>query len=150
MMNNKLHSYDLATQKLMAQATELDVPTTGAFSLPKMVHLLRESFKYQLTYYRVFNELRPRNYDPSLGFCRVASYYINTHFPGQFHFMRTPIHWWLRHRETGIDFDITYTQFNDPFPYHLGQIEEFTEKDQGIVKILQNKAMILGKSAGLE
>lgn len=152
-MTNKLKSYDRATEKLMSLALDMDVPVSkNGFALSEMVHLLRESFKYKLTYKRVFDELRPANCDPSTGFCLVSSYYIyeNTGGDAQWTLMKSPLHWWLEHKRYGV-FDITYTQFGDKFPYSLyGTVEDRINKNNGFLELLQTKAHILGKCAGLE
>lgn len=75
-MHNKLESYDKATKELMLLAMDYEVPQIGKFSLEKMVFLLRESFKYKLTYKKVFGEVLESNCDPATGFCLVSSYYI--------------------------------------------------------------------------
>lgn len=151
-MPNKLKSYDDATNKLMLQAMSLDVPDGEKFSLPEMVYLLRQSYKYKLTYRRVFNELPPENADPSTGFCIVSSYYIYERTGGAatWQIMQTPLHWWLQHKQTGMHFDITYTQFSQPFPYDMGVPETKIKNDAEFERILREKALILGKSAGME
>lgn len=152
-MLNKLKSYDKATQKLMIQATNYDIKVTGNFSLPEMVFLLRESYKQKLTFRKVFNMLPPthRN-DPSTGFCIVSSYYIYEHTGGDtiWDIVGTPVHWWLRHKQTGTIFDVTYTQFNHPFPYEMGVIEQRIKNDKEFTKSLAACAQRLGKCAGME
>lgn len=152
LMASKLKSYDAATKKLMLQAQDLDVSCDGSFSLPEMVFLLRESFKYKLTYKRVFNEILRNTYDPATGFCIVSSYYIYLHTGGDkiWRLVHNPAHWWLVHRQTGNVFDITYTQFNEPFPYEIGTDEVRLKTDPEFVKVLRDKALILGRSAGME
>jgi len=150
---NKMKSYDAATRKLMLQAMKLNVRDDAKFSLPEMVFLLRESFKYKLTYRKVFNEiLRETSADPATGFCIVSSYYIYEHTGGDdvWTIMQTPIHWWLKHRQTGETFDITYTQFKDPFPYEMGTPEMKIKNDSEFVKMLRDKALILGRTAGMD
>ena len=151
-MINKLESYDKATRELMADALDMDLPLSrGGVSAAEMVYLLRESFKYKLTYKRVFGELQMGNCDPSTGFCLVSSYYIyqNTGGDSEWRLMKSPIHWWLEHKHYGV-FDVTYTQFDKPFPYRDGTIERRIKDDPGFLNILQQKALILGKCAGLE
>lgn len=152
-MENKLKSYNEATQKLMLQAMQLDVADTGKFTLPEMVFLLRESFKQRITYKHVFDEIlhEPQN-DPSTGFCLVSSYYIyaNTGGDAVWRLMHNPAHWWLVHRQTGAVFDITYTQFTDAFPYHLAREETRIKSDPQFLDILRTKAHILGHCAGME
>lgn len=151
-MQNKLKYYDEATKKLMLQATDYEVPQLGKFSLEEMVFLLREAFKYKLTYKKVFGELINGNCDPATGFCLVSSYYIyeRTGEDKIWSLMKTPLHWWLQHKQYSGPFDITYTQFNTPFPYYKGTKELKIYTDEDFKKILQEKAYILGKQAGLE
>ncbi len=153
-MANKLKSYDKATEKLMVQAMELDVPITGRFSLPEMVFLLRNAFKQRLTYHRVFAEEPAwvKRGDPSEGFCLISSYYIYQHTGGDavWKIMKSPLHWWLEHKQTGAVFDVTYTQFNEPFPYSVGTVEQRINNDAQFTEILQNKSAILGRYAGME
>ncbi len=150
---NKLKSYDNATRKLMQRAMEIDVQTRGEFSLPEIVYLLRESFKQKLTYRKVYpNEPLKRECEPSTGFCLVSSYYIyeNTGGDAIWDIMQTPLHWWLRHKQTGEVFDITYTQFTDPFPYEMGKPETRIKDDEMFLKMLQTKSIALGRAAGME
>ncbi len=150
---NKLKSYDNATKKLMRQAMELDVNAMGRFSLPEMVYLLRESFKYKLTYRKVFpGDPFFSNCDPSAGFCLVSSYYIYEHTGGDavWEIMKSPVHWWLRHKQTGATFDVTYTQFKDPFPYEVGKIETRMQDDEIFANIVKTKAIALGRAARLD
>lgn len=153
-MGNKLASYDKATEKLMRQAMDLDVPVAGRFSLPEMVFLLRDAFKQRLTYRRVFSELPAwvNRGDPSEGFCLVSSYYIYQHTGGDkvWRLMKSPLHWWLEHKQTGAVFDVTYTQFKEPFPYDVGTIEQRIENDAEFAEVLRNKSAILGRYAGME
>lgn len=151
-MSNKLKSYDEATQKLMLLAMDYDVPKIGEFSLEEMVYLLRESFKYKLTYKKVFDETLEQNCDPATGFCLVSSYYIyeKTGADKIWTLMKSPVHWWLQHKQYSGPFDITYTQFNEPFPYYTGKPETKIYTDEEFTKILREKAYILGKQAGLE
>lgn len=150
---NKLKAYNDATHALMKQAAKYDVDNNNKFSLPEMVFLLRESFKQKLTYHRVFpNEPLIRDCDPATGFCLISSYYIYEKTGGNsvWDLMQTPAHWWLRHKQTGDIFDITYTQFNQHFPYDLGKIETRIENDRSFVEMLKSKSAILAKSSGLE
>ncbi len=153
-MGNKLKSYDKATENLMRQAMNLDVQTDGRFSLPEMVFLLRNAFKQHLTYRRVFAEdpIGVKRGDPSEGFCLVSSYYIYEHTGGDqvWRLMKSPLHWWLEHKQTGAVFDITYTQFNEPFPYSVGTIEQRIKKDPQFADVLHAKSAILGRYAGME
>lgn len=153
-MANKLKSYDDATRKLMQQAYALDVESTGPFQLPEMVYLLRESFKQKLTYRKVFPEvpLHVRECEPSTGFCLISSYYIYQHTGGGkvWDIEHNPLHWWLRHKQTGAVFDVTYTQFNEAIPYAEGLIESRIAGDETFTKILQQKAMALGKAARMD
>ena len=152
MSSNKLASYNKATQGLMLQAMEYDVESSTNFSLSEMVFLLRESYKYKLTYRKVFNETLAEKCDPATGFCIVSSYYIYERTGGDkvWDIMQTPIHWWLRHKQTGKVFDITYTQFDKPFPYQMGKIEPRIQNDEMFNRILHEKALILGRCAGME
>lgn len=152
-MPSKLKSYDDATKKLVLAAMDYDVLQTSKFSLPEMVFLLRESFKYKRTYSKVFNEILRQQCDPSTGFCLVSSYFIYERTGGNKVWTlmkKSPLHWWLVHKQTGKVFDVTYTQFSEPFPYHLGMPENKLKTDKDFVKMLQGKALILGKQAGLE
>lgn len=151
-MSNRLKSYDNATRKLMLQAMELDVRDDGKFSLPDMVFLLRESFKYKLTYRRVFNEPSRGSCDPATGFCIVSSFYIYTHTGGDavWEIRHNPLHWWLVHRQTNTVFDITYTQFSEPFPYETGKPELRIQNDSDFTDMLTAKAALLGRAAGME
>ncbi len=150
---NKLKAYDDATRALMQRAYDFDVVATGSFSLPEMVYLLRESFKQKLTYRKVFPEDKfARDCEPSTGYCLVSSYYIYQHTGGDkvWDVMKSPLHWWLRHKETGAVFDVTYTQFNEPFPYELGSVEKRIKDDAMFAQIIQQKALALGKAARLD
>lgn len=153
-MGNKLKSYDKATEKLMRQAMDLDVHAEGRFSLPEMVFLLRNAFKQRLTYHRVFSEEPAglKRNDPSEGFCLVSSYYIYEHTGGDqvWRIMKSPLHWWLEHKQTGTVFDVTYTQFNEPFPYSVGTVEERIKNDEQFAEILRAKSATLGRYAGME
>lgn len=152
-MTNKLKSYDKATRELMAAALDMDLPLSqNGMSAAEMVYLLRESFKYKLTYKRVFGEMQTDNCDPSAGFCLVSSYYIYQNIGGdsQWQLMRgvNPMHWWLEHKRYGV-FDVTYTQFDKPVPYRDGMVERRIKDDPGFLNVLQQKALILGQCAGL-
>ncbi len=149
---NKLQSYNAATDKLMQQAQGLKIINKTKFSLPEMVSLLRESFKYKITYKKVFNELLREKVDPATGFCIVSSFYIYERTGGDkvWNVMETPIHWWLEHKQTGEVFDITYTQFEDPFPYKMGTPVKKVKNDPRVIRILKEKALILGRAAGME
>ncbi len=152
-MVNKLKSYDDATRKLMRQAMSLDVATHGNFELVEMVSLLREAFKQKLTYRKVFPEDRiVRDCEPSTGYCLVSSYYIYQHTGADavWDIMKTPLHWWLRHKQTGAVFDVTYTQFKDPFPYEMGTIESRVQDDEMFAHVLQQKALALGRAARMD
>ena len=153
-MGNKLKSYDKATENLMRQAMNLDVQTSGRFSLPEMVFLLRNAFKQSLTYRRVFSDdpIGLKRGDPSEGFCLVSSYYIYEHTGGDqvWRIMKSPLHWWLEHKQTGAVFDVTYTQFNEPFPYSVGTVEQRIENDALFADVLRTKSAILGRYAGME
>jgi hypothetical protein len=152
-MKNKLSSYNEATQELMRRADKLDVRMPGELPLSEMVCMLRESFKYKLTYKKVFGVIFKDINDvpPPTDYCKVASYYIYTKARDAWNIKETPLHWWLEHKATGEIFDITCDQFSEPFPYHLkpvaepllGRNEEFTDK-------LRASAIILGKCAGIE
>ena len=151
-MQNKLKSYDDATQRLMQQAAKYNVKSDTGFSLPEMVHMLRESYKYKLTFKKVFNGLPVGTHDPATGFCAVSSYYIYERTGGDavWDFMQTPVHWWLRHKQTGDVFDVTYTQFDKPFPYEMGEPDARIHTNPDFNKLLRQKALILGKCAGME
>lgn len=153
-MSNKLESYNKATEKLVLYAADMEVPQLGKFSLPEMVFLLRESFKYKLTYKKVFNEIPGENWCPSTGFCLVSSYYIYEKTGGSdlWKIKKTPLHWWLEHKEYSGAFDVTYDQFNEPHPYRMGIIESRIEpeNDPIFTEMLKEKAMILGRAAGME
>lgn len=153
-MTNKLESYDKATRELMEAALAMDgLPRAeNGMHLVGIVRLLRESFKYRTTYNRVFGAIAPANLEPSAGFCLVSSYYIyqNTGGDSQWNLMKgtNPVHWWLEHKRYGV-FDITYTQFDKPFPYRSGMIERRIENDPKFLARIQAQAKILGQCAGL-
>lgn len=151
-MRNKLKSYDDATRRLMQQAAKYNVKSDTGFSLPEMVQMLRQSYKYKLTAKKVFGGFFPGERDPATGFCAVTSYYIYERTGGDavWDFMQTPVHWWLRHKQTGDVFDVTYTQFDKPFPYKMGAPDARIHGDTDFNKLLHQKALILGKCAGME
>lgn len=151
-MLNKLQAYDDATLALMRQVAKYDIKSTLFDSLPEMVRKLRIAYKQKLTYQRVFGEFIPRTCDPATGYCLVTSYYIYEHTGGDavWNIMQTPVHWWLQHKQTGETFDITYTQFNAPFPYEMGKPEIRIHNDAEFSKLLHQMACILGKCAGIE
>jgi hypothetical protein len=151
-MHNKLESYNKATERLMLLAVDYDLPNAGKFSLPEMVYLLRESFKYGLTYRKVFGDLRTsaEAARPATGFCLIASYYIYDAFPGEWKIMKNSIHWWLEHKIISGPFDITFDQFDTPLDYRMGVPEKRIPIDKEWTKIVHDKARILGRSAGLE
>lgn len=151
-MHNKLESYDKAMKELMLLAMDYEVPQIGKFSLEEMVFLLRESFKYKLTYKKVFGEVLESNCDPATGFCLVSSYYIYEKTGGDkiWTLMKNPLHWWLQHKVYYGPFDITYTQFDTPFPYYTGLPEQRIYTDKEFLKIVKEKAFLLGQQAGLE
>ncbi len=152
-MANKLKSYDAATRKLMQQAMDLDVKSYSNFELVEMVSLLREAFKQKLTYRKVFPEDKiVRDCEPSTGYCLISSFYIYQHTGGDavWDIMKTPLHWWLRHKETGAVFDIAYTQFSQPFPYEMGVVETRVKDDEMFATVLQQKALALGRAARMD
>jgi len=160
-VSHKLESYNKATRELLLLAEDYELPIVGKWSLPEIVKALRESFKYQLTYWKVFGEHQPSNCPASTGFCSAASYYIYLETGGanQWKFMQNPIHWWLEHNEYSGAFDVTYDQFpllQFPSPvlpsmYRTGRkLESRIDTDKQWTKDLYEKAMILGKYAGLE
>lgn len=150
----KTKSYDLATQKLMRLAAEFDVVSTTHYSLPEMVYLLRETFKNKSVYKKVLGETAIGRYSPSEGFCLVSSYYIYLRTGGaaQWNLIKGPDqeHWWLEDKKTSARFDITYDQFSKPFNYDVGEPEIRIQTDEEFQSMLFNKAMLLGKIAGLE
>ncbi len=145
-------SYDKATEKLVLLAQDYEVPQVGKYSLDEMVYLLRESFKNNVTFNKVFDMKLDRKGDPSAGFCLVSSYYIYEHTGGDkiWTLMASPSHWWLQHKIYSGPFDITYTQFSKPFDYHCGRPETKIYNDSMFAQVLRQKAYILGKQAGLE
>ncbi|MDR0741192.1 MAG: hypothetical protein LBF28_00255 [Rickettsiales bacterium] len=151
-MTNKLDAYNKATDRLVLQAAGYAMPEFGKFSLPEIVYLLRESFKYKLTYKKVFDMIPDRECNPSAGFCLVGSYYIYRAAggAGQWKIMETPLHWWLEHKVTSGPLDITYDQFSKKYPYDMGKLESRISGDAEFENILREKAMILGRAAGLE
>jgi hypothetical protein len=151
-MDNKLKSYDNATKKIILQSMSFDAPNHNRFSLPEIVHLLRESFKYKLTYRKIFGRNMPNDgANPSTDYCTIASQYICDKPGGSdvWTLVKTPIHWWLLYNATGEIFDITYDQFSKGFPYHLRPTTPQVE-DMGFKKILIEKTQILGRVAGME
>ncbi|MDR1338146.1 MAG: hypothetical protein LBJ73_03930 [Rickettsiales bacterium] len=156
-MLNKLKSYNKASEELVLRAYDYELPVIGKFSFPEIVYMLRESFKYKLTYRRVFGENREslgggNIFMPSEGFCLVASYYIyqSTGADKEWTLQKNPAHWWLEHKNISGPFDVTHDQFSTPFPYYLKSAEARIGKDEGFTEMLREKAMILGKAAGLE
>ncbi|MDE6250005.1 MAG: hypothetical protein K2M34_00010 [Alphaproteobacteria bacterium] len=151
-MTNKLKAYDDATLALMHQAARYNVESTVFDSLPEMVRKLRIAYKQKLTCKKVFGGFIPRPCDPATGYCLVTSYYIYERTGGNavWDIMQTPVHWWLQHKQTGETFDVTYTQFDTPFPYHMGKPETRIYTDTEFCKFLRQKAYILGKCAGIE
>ena len=155
---NKLASYDQETQNLMLDATEFKDVYNEYYSLPEIVYLLRNSFKERLTYYKVFGKdglEEHDNLDPAAGFCMVSSYLIYAATGGDkvWELRGTFLHWWLYHKQTHTIFDITHTQFTPSelqAHYHNGQRVTKLQTDPLFYEILQEKASILAKRAGLE
>ncbi len=152
-MISKLESYNEATKGLVILAEDYEVPKVGKYSLPEIVQSLRESFKYKLTYKKVFGDLIERECNPSTGFCLISSYYIYNSTGGQdiWKIMKNPVHWWLEHNLISGPFDITYDQFNNVgFSYQTKLQELRIPNDKIWTKDIHERAMILGKCAGLE
>ncbi len=152
-MVNKLESYNEATKELVILAEDYEIPKFGKYSLPEIVQALRESFKYKLTYKKVFGDVIETECNPSTGFCLISSYYIYNSTGGKdtWTIMKNPVHWWLEHNIISGPFDITYDQFNNvSFPYRIKSKELRIPDNKIWTKDIYEKAMILGKCAGLE
>ncbi|MCL1786083.1 MAG: hypothetical protein FWG39_02955 [Alphaproteobacteria bacterium] len=147
-MITEYKTYDNATEKLAAQAAGFGVPAD-------MVRALRESFKQQSTYLKVFRTSRPdwpKN-RWSTNYCAVASYYIYISTGGyaRWDMVSNPIHYWLELKTNGEIFDITYDQFTMPPDYNTHKLAAAADPDWlRDLHHLQRRAMILGKCAGLE
>ena len=140
----------MATRALMAQAAKYNIKSENGFTLPEK---LRASYKQKLTFHKVFSGFMRGEHDPATGFCAVTSYYIYEQTGGDavWDFMQTPVHWWLRHKQTGETFDVTYTQFDKPFPYEMGIPDvRINNDDYHMRKMLQFESHILARCAGLE
>lgn len=172
MEHNRLSYYDRATRELIKRAERYGNITVGRYCLPYAVAALREAFKHQLTYTKVFGGELFRKYynsqtDPAQDYCLISSYYI---------YLRTGadnvwnlktaggIHTWLQAKGDKQPSDITFTQFVNSsqyecmtydyfikqFPYNMGQIDTRMKTDRNFEKHLMQCANILGKCAGLE
>lgn len=178
-MDNLLKNYNEATKKLMQIANQFgDLPSNNGFNLAETVLRLRESFKYALTYKKVFDDIRPINSkDPSSDYCKVSSYYIYKNYgesnnwdilDSEREWVRLCLqlgtqnlkkvhcsqnHWFLVHKQSNTIFDITYTQFENPKLYYreatIISIPDTKKEDPNFIKELSDMACILGKTAGL-
>jgi hypothetical protein len=153
-MHDKISSYNKATDKLVSQAAALEAAVGGGkIPFAKMVQSLRESFKYKLTYKRVFGYVIKDDRAPlGTDYCKVATVYIfqNTGGDAVWQLKESPIHWWLVHKKTGAVFDITHDQFDFDFPYHLKPaMEPVFDKDEKLTAQLIDMAAKLGRAAGM-
>lgn len=169
---NKLSYYDRATRELMERATDYDDIMVGEYTLPYVVAALREAFKQKLTYKKVFGDdmfykYYPSKTDPSHDFCLISSYYIYARTGGdKFWDLKTcGIHTWLQAKKYSEPFDVTFTQFVEPyqyetmtydyfirngFDYKKGRIATKLQEDKAFLEDVAKRAAILGKCAGLE
>lgn len=155
---NKLAAYNQETQNLMLDAGEFDDVYNEHFSLPEIVYLLRNSFRERVTYYSVFGEggMESREgIDPATGFCMVSSYLIYSMTGGDkvWELHGTTLHWWLYHKQTGLIFDITHTQFTPRelhAHYRNGIPVSKLKTDPVFYDILKQNAHKLAHCAGLE
>jgi len=152
-MLNNLEKYNQSTEDLVVLAEDYDISVVNnKHSFPDIVRALRESFKYKITYKKVFGEHRMDNADPSFGYCLVGSYYIfeKTGRDLVWTIKKNPVHWWLKHKTISGEYDIAHTQFDKPFPYYMSINEIRLDQDESFRREVFERAMILGRCAGLE
>lgn len=135
-MQNYIKNYDLATQKILERAAQIDrralTQFDAQYSLVQITNVLRNSFKDHLFRDRYVGDMQFLGFTPwPKGFCALSTIAIYNLYGGDTIWTPSAIKlgsWehapvvFLRETDTGVPFDTTGDQFAPlRVPYELGE-----------------------------
>ncbi|MDR2413231.1 MAG: hypothetical protein LBD50_03410 [Rickettsiales bacterium] len=132
MLPEKEKHYELATRKLLKKADSLPLDKFDRINLKNITLMLRDSFKLEYVREFVLGQEFKDTFHWAAGFCLSSSECVYRLTKGGhiWDFMHINDIWtygphcYLRHRQSGIIYDITadqYTCFGMQIPYNLGR-----------------------------
>lgn len=156
MVSKKDIFYEQTTHTLICHIDKMGLDKTTSTQVKQFITIFRNGFKLKSVKYAVYSpdlgtDWRGINYH-SYGFCRAASlsfYYLMDSKDWDLMYCDFFKHYYLRHKKSGVYFDITYDQYSYhgvQIPYEYGRKTRLYKYDEPTINNFLNSLNIQSRS----